>query len=177
MTDSYSPLKSPAPKDEAHVARLGDVRVLALTGVQLDAYEDPPGSGLYPGLVGRPWVLVTDQDADEGIYAESYPPGTGVEQNTDAEWIDGKTIWKITYAAASITPGVDGAALASSLPAIDTLTRFEGFGNLASNGSGGWVPLGGSGFAVTVRDDGRLIITGPDGVTLYKVHATLWYTK
>jgi hypothetical protein len=177
MTDSYTPISTPPPPTDEHVPRLGDVRVLRLTRAQFDAYENPVSSGLYPGLKTHPFILITDEDVGEGIFAESYPPGPGIELDTNATWLDGKNIWKITYTAGSLTPGVTGTALTSSLPVIDTLVRTEGYANLANNGAEGWIELGGSGFAMTVRDDRKLILTGPASITIYKVHVTLWYTK
>ena len=141
--------------------RLGDSRPLAMSRAALNACEDPPSSGLYPSLAGRPFVLVTDEDQEEGQFAESYPPGSGIERTTGAVWIDNRPVWQVVYYAASMTPGTSGAALSSALPAIDKLIRIEGAGNLSNSGAGGWVPLGGSGFAITARDDGTLVVTGP----------------
>jgi hypothetical protein len=132
---------------------------------------------LYPGLKTHPFISLVDEDVGEGLYAESYPSGPGIEVNTNATWLDGKNIWKITYVAGSITPGVAGTVLTSALPVIETLVRQEGYGNLANDGTQGWVELGGSGFHMTARDNQTLVLTGPAGVTLYKVHVTLWYTK
>jgi hypothetical protein len=153
------------------------MRVRLLTRAQLNALESPAGSKKYPSLLPYPIVSIIDEDVEEGIFAESYGPGAGVEVNTNATWLDGKPIYKISYTAGSTTPGTAGVNLTTTLPVIATLVRTEGYGTLTNNKSGGWVELGGSGFAMTARDDRKLVLTGPPSVTLYSVHVTLWYTK
>jgi hypothetical protein len=162
------------PAEESHVPRLQDVRVLELTRAELASHEDPPGSGFYPALKNRPYILVTDEGVDDPPDGpdESYAAS---EIDTGTKWLDGKNIHRITFAAASVTPGETGAVLGNVLH--DTLVQARGYGNMASDGTGNWVEIGGSGFFMTLKDDGDLVLIGPAGVALHKIHVTLWYTK
>jgi hypothetical protein len=172
-----------APAEETHAVRLGDVRPLRLTKAEFAALEYPVGSGIYPSLKGVPLVLVTDAGSEDGlyvaggnsIYAESYGED-GVAFLTGATFTDGRFIWKVTWLIPAVTPGVDGTQVAY-LAGFHKVIRFEGMGNLSNTGSGGSIPLNGSGFAATVRDGGEVIFTGPAGVTLYRIHFTVWFTK
>lgn len=169
---SLTQIKVPAPLEESHVPRLGDVRPLRLTEAEFYALEDPPGSGLFPSLALHPLVIITDADQGEGIYAESYGP-SGVETNTNAVWADGKSVWKITWTLATLTPGLAGAAVGTVPSAVDTLVRIEGACQVGTTS----VMLNGSGFSAAVADTGEAYVTGPDGVTVSGLHLTVWYTK
>ncbi|MDR3152904.1 MAG: hypothetical protein LBW85_01195 [Deltaproteobacteria bacterium] len=60
-----SQIRLPArPGSAEEAARLGDVVPAVMTAADMAAYEDPPGSGLYPELASRRVVLV-DQDSGE----------------------------------------------------------------------------------------------------------------
>jgi hypothetical protein len=180
MVDFLDNATSPWAQAEDHLTPLGQVRPLRLTRTQFNSYEDPPGSGLYPDLINRPIVIV------EGVIVPIPPSASGegggyvtpgTEMDTGSTWHDGKVIYQTTYAAATLTPGTTGANLSSSTPQIDMLIRMTGCANLASDGTGGWVVLGGSAFYATLRDDRKLVVFGPDSVPIYKVHMTIWYTK
>ena len=120
---------------------------------------------------------MTDGSSESGVIPGGDFAAPGVESDTGVKWIDGKFIYRMSFTAASVAPGTAGADLSTSVPALDSLVRMEGYGNLSASGSGGWVEIGGSGFSMTVRDDHRLTVVGPAGVTLYRVHVTIWYTK
>jgi hypothetical protein len=109
--------------------------------------------------------------------AGGYPAaGVGAEIDTGTLWVDGKPIYQTTFVEPEVIPGLGGTAL-GTIADLETVVRFEGYGNLADDGSGGTVQIGGSGFAATVRDDGEIVLTGREDVSLYKMRFTVWYTK
>jgi hypothetical protein len=166
-------LSLPGPaRSEAEVPRLGDLRPWILTESQLGTYESPPGAGLYPGLASRPWVLVTDQDPDEGPLGEAYEP-PGDEADTRVPWTDGKTIWKVTFLAGPAVPGLAGIVM-GNVPGIGTVVRMTGCAVVSGLGT---VEINGSGFGATVQANGDVRVFGPDGVALSSLHMTVWFTK
>jgi hypothetical protein len=172
MPDFLSPAALTAPVLEGHAARLGDVRPLRLSRADFEAMESPPGSGIYPGLAGRPLVLVEGGEGIGGGDGAAERWAEGVETATGALWLDGKPVWRLTLTAASLVAG----GVQWTLPSpVDTLVRMECWGRAGGDG-GPWIQVNGSAFAAKVDGD-EVTARSPEGMSLRKVHCTLWYTR
>jgi hypothetical protein len=118
-------------------------------------------------------VLVTNQDPEKTAMAgESWgPPGTPVDN--EGRWFDGRAVWKITFWAEPLTPGVAGSTV-GWLPGLGLLVKSHGIAFMAGKGM---VEVNGSGFSSTVLADGYVRFIGPEGITADRLHLPVWYMK
>jgi hypothetical protein len=186
MADFLSQVRLPArPEDDDCAVRWGDVKPLYVTRAELDALMTPPGSGVLPPEYEGRRIIVTDEPPSSGGGGSGgggsggggLGPWSTIEQDTGEDWIDGKRIFRITFSVPGRTPELDGEIL-GYIPDVDTLVDLRGIANLVQSGSwGSWFPLGGSAFGVALKNDGAVLITGPDTYQIHRIHVTAWYTK